>query len=265
MLSVTLQTAEFEYLTENGHSSVFSFNEELMHLSDIPRRLGETRTIILLGLSLLGMLIFGFVLANIDRERMVEETNRLNSSVSNLKAENERLQTQTNQLNVKLELERMRTEELKDEIIELQRDVFNLQKDKAFYEHVVAPETTQDGFFVDGLELFPTSTPGYFKATMVFLQQRAVSAMVRGNLKVSITGSLDGNHRTLTSGQNDILPEGEIAYGFKYFQAVTLYIQLPENFMPETMQLSTTVYQYKRRRGEYSRSYNWHEILVEET
>jgi len=233
-----------------------------MHLSEIPQKLGQTRTVLLLGASLLAMLVFGMFLANADRSQLADETRQLQHSISNLQAENEQLQTQANQLDVKLELAEMRAEQLKQEVVRLEEVVFNLQKDKAFYQHVVAPETTQDGFFIDGLELFETATDGYFKATMVLLQQRAVSAIVRGDLKVAVTGIQNGKHRILTSDDNEILPEGNVSYGFKYFQPVTLYLQLPENFEPESVEFTTTVYQYKRRRGDYQRSYNWQEILV---
>ncbi|MDG6097824.1 hypothetical protein EXU34_10235 [Alteromonas sp. ZYF713] len=233
-----------------------------MHLSEIPQKLGQTRTVLLLGASLLAMLVFGMFLANAERGQLVDETRQLQHSISNLQTENEQLQTQANQLDVKLELAEMRAEQLKQEVVRLEEVVFNLQKDKAFYQHVVAPETTQDGFFIDGLELFPTTTDGYFKATMVLLQQRAVSAIVRGDLKVAVTGIQNGKHRILTSDDNAILPEGNVTYGFKYFQPVTLYLQLPENFEPESIEFTTTVYQFKRRRGDYQRSYNWQEILV---
>ena len=233
-----------------------------MHLSEIPQKLGQTRTVLLLGASLLAMLVFGMFLANADRGQLVDETRQLQHSISNLQTENEQLQTQANQLEVKLELAEMRAEQLKQEVVRLEEVVFNLQKDKAFYQHVVAPETTQDGFFIDGLELFETTADGYFKATMVLLQQRAVSAIVRGDLKVAVTGIQNGKHRILTSDDNAILPEGNVTYGFKYFQPVTLYLQLPENFEPESIEFTTTVYQYKRRRGDYQRSYNWQALLV---
>ena len=233
-----------------------------MHLSEIPQKLGQTRTVLLLGASLLAMLVFGMFLANADRSQLADETRQLQHSIRNLQTENEQLQTQANQLDIKLELAEMRAEQLKQEVVRLEEVVFNLQKDKAFYQHVVAPETTQDGFFIDGLELFETTADGYFKATMVLLQQRAVSAIVRGDLKVAVTGIQNGKHRILTSDDNAILPEGNVTYGFKYFQPVTLYLQLPENFEPESIEFTTTVYQYKRRRGDYQRSYNWQEILV---
>ena len=241
------------------------FTVLFMHLSEIPQRLGNTRTVLLLGASFFAMLLFGIFLANTDRSRLVEETEKLHYSVMNLQAENEQLQTLTNQLKVKLELSEMRGNELKEELVRLEESHYVLQQEKAFYQHVLAPETTQDGFFVDGFELFSTQTKGYYKGTMVLLQQRAISAIVRGELTVSITGTLDGNHHILTSSEDAILPEGNITYGFKYFQPVTLYLQIPENFLPQSVAFSTTVFQYKRRRGEYQRSYNWQDILVEES
>ncbi|MDC8832535.1 bZIP transcription factor [Alteromonas gilva] len=233
-----------------------------MHLSEIPQRLGQTRTIVLLGASLLGMLVFGFILANVERQRLLDKTAHLSHSVANLRAENEQLQTESNQLKVKLELAQLRSEQLKQDVVRLQEDIFNLQTDKAFYQHVVAPETTQDGFFIDGLELFATATEGYYRITMVLLQQRSVSAVVKGELAISVTGNDNGQHKVLSSATDGILPEGDMAYAFKYFQPVTLYLQLPQGFSPQSITLSTSVFQYKRLRGEYERIYSWQDILV---
>ena len=82
-----------------------------MHLSEIPQKLGQTRTVLLLGASLLAMLVFGMFLANADRGQLVDETRQLQHSISNLQTENEQLQTQANQLDIKLELAEMRATE----------------------------------------------------------------------------------------------------------------------------------------------------------
>lgn len=233
-----------------------------MHLSEIPQRLGHTKTILLIGLSLLGMLVFGYFLANIERQQLLKDSNRLTKTVANLHAENEQMRTESNQLKVKLELAELHSMGLKESLQQLQQDVFQLETEKAFYQHVVAPELTQDGFFIEGLEVSSTATPGYYKVSMVLLQQSAVKATVRGQITVSLTGSLAGKHSVLTSSKHKILPEGESEFGFRYFQTLSMYLQLPENFTPESISLTTAVYQYKRRRGEYEKTVNWPDVFI---
>ena len=233
-----------------------------MHVSDIPKRLGHTRTVILLGLSLIAMVVFGFVLANVDRSRLTDALASANNAVTTLRAENAQLKTSQNQLRVELELATMHAEQLKTELVSLQEKVFSLQQDKAFYQHVMAPETSQDGFFIDGLEITASAGNNYFKGSMVLLQQRAVNAVVKGTLQLEITGSLNGKHTVLQSSKDAFLPEGDIAFGFKYFQAVTFYLQLPDGFVPETLRFHTSVYQYNRKRGDYEREYNWQDVLT---
>lgn len=233
-----------------------------MHVSDIPKRLGHTRTIILLGLSLIAMVVFGFVLANVDRARLSDSLASANNAITTLKAENTQLKTAQNQLRVELELATMHAEQLKSELVSQQEKVFSLQQDKAFYQHVMAPETSQDGFFIDGLEITASAGSNYFRGSMVLLQQRAVNAVVKGTLHIDITGSQDGRHTVLRSSQHEFMPEGEIVFGFKYFQAVTFYLQLPEGFVPETLRFHTSVYQYNRKRGDYEREYSWQDVLT---
>ncbi len=98
-----------------------------MHVSDIPKRLGHTRTVILLGLSLIAMVVFGFVLANVDRSRLTDALASANNAVTTLRAENAQLKTSQNQLRVELELATMHAEQLKTELVSLQEKVFSLQ------------------------------------------------------------------------------------------------------------------------------------------
>ena len=95
---------------------------------------------------------------------------------------------------------------------------------------------------------------------MVLLQSREQKAVINGNLSVAIKGQIEGKSVTLHSS-NDELELEDIKYRFRFFQAVTVELSLPENFTPQDIAFSTTVYQYKTRKSAYDVTFPWHDVL----
>jgi hypothetical protein len=55
----------------------------------------------------------------------------------------------------------------------------------------------------------------------------------------------------------------KMAFSFKYFQVLELRITLPEDFIPEQIEIKTDIYKYKRKRGSYARTIEWDEAFSE--
>lgn len=232
-----------------------------MKVSELAQQLGTLRFSVILLMCLLGMSWFGYLLSQWDREQLEGEIAQRDTSIAQLKKENESLTSTKNQLEVQLELSLMRNENILQTLAEQARTIRDLSQDKAFYQHVIAPETTQDGFFVDGLTVSQTASDGYVQAKMVLLQQTDIKGVVRGELHVTVEGSMEGKPATLTSDDSAFMAQGPITFGFKFFQPVTFYMQLPQGFTPEQIRFDTQVYQYKRKRGDYTRQYQWQAVV----
>jgi hypothetical protein len=234
-----------------------------MKIQELKTSLGRFRFSLVVGICLLAMVIFGYLLADIDRNQLSTKIAQLEESVQRLSEENEELTTTNNQQQVQLEIAQMRAENTLTLLRESQQDARKLAQQKAFYQHVVAPETTQDGFFVDGLEAYPRASDNIVEVNFVLLQQRKVKGVIKGDLTLSIAGSLNGKPVTLSSKDKDFMLDDTIRYRFKYFQTVNLALHLPSGFTPETITFETDVYQYKRKRGEYKQSWSWADIWQE--
>ncbi|HAA97932.1 MAG TPA: hypothetical protein DCL39_05745, partial [Alteromonas macleodii] len=129
----------------------------------------------------------------------------------------------------------------------------------SFYERVVAPEKTDEGFAIEGVEVFKLSDNTY-QLRLVLLQSKQQKAVINGSLDIAVVGQRNGEVITLKSGESSLLAE-DIKYRFRFFQAVNVTLTIEEDINPETISFSTTVYQYKTRKGSYEISVPWNEAL----
>lgn len=156
----------------------------------------------------------------------------------------------------------MYVEQLKIELVSLQEKVFFLQQDKVFYQYVMVLEISQDGFFIDGFEIIVFVGNNYFKGLMVLFQQCVVNVVVKGILQLEIMGSQNGKYIVLQLLKDVFLLEGDIVFGFKYFQVVIFYLQLLDGFVLEMLCFYILVYQYNCKCGDYECEYNWLDVLI---
>lgn len=228
-------------------------------------RYGAFRLSLLVLAALMAMAFFGYQLAGYLQDNNSKQSEAMAETKALLEAENAALKTRVNQLEVALQLARQETGSERDIQSALQDELHDLRSRLDFYENVMAPETTQDGFYIDGVQVFATNTPNLYQLRFVLLQQRDNRAIVKGDLAISITGNLNNERVTYEAGSAGFLPEGTVKYRFKYFQTVNVNFSLPEEFEPEFLHFETDVYQYTTLRGNYQRTISWHDSATQES
>ncbi|MCU7555435.1 cell division protein ZapB [Alteromonas sp. ASW11-19] len=228
-------------------------------------RLGTYRLSLLVMVALIAMAVFGYQLADFQKQGTQSRVPAMKRTITLLKDENAALQTRVNQLEVALNLAEQEAQSGRQLQQEHLQTIAELQTQLGFYQNVMAPETTQDGFFIDGIQAIANASDDQFTLRFVLLQQRDNRAIVKGNLEVAIVGSQDGEPVTLTAGSEQFLPEGPIKYRFKYFQTVNVKFTLPTGFVPESVRFDTYVYQYTTLRGRYQRTVPWEKVVAGES
>ena len=164
-----------------------------------------------------------------------------------------------NQLEVAMELATLETESITNTLGEQKKELEAQQELLSFYERVVAPEKTDEGFAIEGVEVFKLSDNTY-QLRLVLLQSKQQKAVINGSLDIAVVGQRNGEAITLKSGESSLLAE-DIKYRFRFFQAVNVTLTIEEDINPESISFSTTVYQYKTRKGNYEISVPWNEAL----
>lgn len=205
----------------------------------------------------------GYEFANMQNITLKGQNRLLNKSLGNVTAENEKLQSQYNVLKVELEIAQLANEQAqvsnKDSINREQA----LKEQVLFYQRVMAPETTQDGFIVQGLEVSRTLSERNYSIKMILLQHEEIKAIIRGELVITLHGSAHGKPASHNITVLQDSPKTSLSFGFKYFQVLETTITLPINFSPERFEINTDVYKYRKKLGNYSTAISWQEAFAD--
>lgn len=209
---------------------------------------------VLLGLS--GYL--GFVLGNENYAIQQQLIDTHEVSIKNLKAENSRLTKDLNILGVELEVARLAERRGFADIQNgLQREQA-LNEKIAFFEMVMAPELTQDGFLIEGFNIEPSLSDKAYRFELILLQQNKIKRPSSGRLNAKLVGSLYGEPHTIALDALLVNQDKSgLRYSFKYFQLIEGELILPEGFLPEKVEVKTVIYQNKRKKGELETSFDW--------
>ncbi|MCP3704198.1 DUF6776 family protein [Alteromonas macleodii] len=221
--------------------------------------LGNYKWTLLVALIMFAMVGFGYKLARIIDEGDSKKVQAQQETIAILSEENHALTTKVNQLEVAMELATLETESITNTLGEQKKELEAQQELLSFYERVVAPEKTDEGFAIEGVEVFKLSDNTY-QLRLVLLQSKQQKAVINGSLDIAVVGQRNGEVITLKSGESSLLAE-DIKYRFRFFQAVNVTLTIEEDINPETISFSTTVYQYKTRKGNYEISVPWNEAL----
>jgi len=238
---------------------VFFVDVDIMTTDQLKEVLGNYKWTLLVALIMFAMVGFGYKLARIIDEGDSKKVQAQQETIAILSEENHALTTKVNQLEVAMELATLETESITNTLGEQKKELEAQQELLSFYERVVAPEKTDEGFAIEGVEVFKLSDNTY-QLRLVLLQSKQQKAVINGSLDIAVVGERNGEAITLKSGESSLLAE-DIKYRFRFFQAVNATLTIEEDINPESISFSTTVYQYKTRKGNYEISVPWSEAL----
>lgn len=238
---------------------MFFVDVDIMTTDQLKEVLGNYKWTLLVALIMFAMVGFGYKLARIIDEGDSKKVQAQRETIAILSEENHALTTKVNQLEVAMELATLETESITNTLGEQKKEIEAQQELLSFYERVVAPEKTDEGFAIEGVEVFKLSDNTY-QLRLVLLQSKQQKAVINGSLDIAVVGQRNGEAITLKSGESSLLAE-DIKYRFRFFQAVNATLTIEEDINPESISFSTTVYQYKTRKGNYEISVPWSEAL----
>ena len=238
---------------------MFFVDVDIMTTDQLKEVLGNYKWTLLVALIMFAMVGFGYKLARIIDEGDSKKAQAQQETIAILSEENHALTTKVNQLEVAMELATLETESITNTLGEQKKELEAQQELLSFYERVVAPEKTDEGFAIEGVEVFKLSDNTY-QLRLVLLQSKQQKAVINGSLDIAVVGQRNGEAITLKSGESSLLAE-DIKYRFRFFQAVNVTLTIEEGINPESISFSTTVYQYKTRKGNYEISVPWSEAL----
>jgi hypothetical protein len=203
----------------------------------------------------------GYQYADKQNRSLSSQITVLESSLDNLVKENQALNSELNVKKVELEVASIANEQALIEQKEalVREDI--LKEKVSFYQKVMAPELTQDGFMIDSVEIVPTQSTNNFALNVMMVQRENIKSVIKGTFEISLLGSQNGVPQSYNLSSLLDNKEQKLNYSFRYFQVLEARVTLPEGFIPEKLNFKTDVYKYKKRRGSYEKNIAWNDAL----
>jgi len=139
---------------------------------------------------------------------------------------------------------------------QLQIQIQAQEEELAFYRGIISPEDGNVGLRVQELTFIDAGSAGRFLLRMVLVQAISREGAVSGTVKLTIDGLRNGVPEAWAL--DDLLVDseaGEIAYDFRYFQALQREIEFPEDFLPSGVEVE--IWPKSSRGPDTLHSYTW--------
>ena len=211
----------------------------------VPHRPGRRLLLVtLLALGVGGSAVGGFIYgyATTQRSQQSEQATQqeLSGQLLAAEAENAELRRQVAILDRSSVMDQRATEEVQGTIRGLRERVAQLEQDVVYYRQVVSEETEDTGLIISQLDVDATRQSNRFRYKLVLRQQDADGdTFLTGHVNVNLVGSQGEEQQILAlrdlSAEQDQL---DIRLRFKYFQNIEGELVLPDNFVPDRLQIA---------------------------
>ena len=229
-----------------------------INFSTVVKRLGTFSSAILLLVIVAVLLFCGYRLGNFyhgyQTQTLAQQQTRLDFIYQQLGEKTQRINT----LEVELEVERMANTRSQQTLKSIEQEHFQVKKELAFYEKVMAPEKQANGLVIDGVSLTKSESPAHYRFQVVLVQQLLRKRYAKGYIEISLTGSLNNKPTSIALSELSAADKKELSFSFQYFQIITGELTLPDDFIPETINVAAILPKSKwQKYNRIDHSYPW--------
>ena len=212
-----------------------------INLNTVVSRLGPFQSALLLIAVVATCLYSGYRIGNFYHayqiQTMEEQKRRLDTLYAKQMDQTRRIHS----LEVELEVERLANQESQNLLKAIETEHYQVKKELAFYEKVMAPEKQADGLVVDDVSIWPSESANHYGFQVTLVQQILRKRFAKGYITLKFKGSMEDKPHTLPLSKASSLTRKELSFSFQYFQIIEGEFTLPESFKPETVELSVVL------------------------
>jgi len=199
-----------------------------------------TLLVLSVGAGALAGFIFGYSNTLYIQQSEQATQQELSERIVSTETENSELRRQVAILDRSSLMDRLATEVVQDTVLKLRDRVAKLEQDVVYYRQVVSAETEDTGLIISQLDIGATLETNRYRYKLVLRQQDADGdTALTGHVNVNLVGSQGEEQKILSlrdlSAEQDQL---NIRLRFKYFQNIEGELVLPENFVPDRLQVA---------------------------
>ncbi|MEL7400088.1 MAG: DUF6776 family protein [Pseudomonadota bacterium] len=171
-------------------------------------------------------------------QRLTTERDGLQSELLDSEREISRLTQRVGVLEKGGEVDRQATEGIRQTVKELKAHISTLEEEVAFYKGIMAPSANDKGLRISKININAAEQAGQYEYSIMLTQVADNSSYISGLAAVNFVGTQGGEKvilplRDLDSGVADL----GVKFRFRYFQEVKGTLNLPQQFVPEQVQV----------------------------
>jgi len=206
-----------------------------INLSVVIERIGTFKSALFL-FAVIGLCLFtGYRLGNYyhhfqetnleqQKQRLVQLYNQQEESIARIHS-----------LEVELAIEQLANNEVQELLKTSAEQSFEVKKQLAFYEKVMAPEKQAEGLFVESIKIVATTTPNKYHFQVALVQQQLKRRYSKGYIDLVFKGKEGEKPVKLKLTDVSQLNKKDLSFSFQYFQIISGEFTLPANFSPENV------------------------------
>ena len=219
-----------------------SKQEKMVVVPYRPGRRFALVTLLVLGVGAgaVGGFMFGYT--NTLRIQQSEQATQqeLSEQLISTETENAELRRQVAILDRSSVMDQLASEVVQETLLSLRGRVGQLEQDVVYYRQVVSAEIEDTGLIISQLDIDATREANRYRYKLVLRQQDADGdTFLTGHVNVNLVGSQGEEQQILSlrelSAEQDEL---NIRLRFKYFQNIEGELVLPDNFIPDRLQVA---------------------------
>ena len=198
---------------------------------------------------------YQLVRLNLERETLLSRINELESRNHNLVQKNA-------QLSGTSKIEHDAYQRANQTLVELQQLILTQKEELIFYQGIVSPENAALGVNLQSFEVKARSGTNLYSYKLVLTKQGKISQKLRGSAKITIRGEVNGVGSELQLSKLRVENPGKpTKFSFRYFQVFEGDFQIPENFIPNEIEIGINATTKKVK--SYSEAVSWAELISE--
>jgi hypothetical protein len=213
----------------------------IINLRVVVERLGTFKSALFLLIMISLCLFVGYRIGNYYHYFQITSLEQQHTRLAQLYQQQELNTARIHSLEVELTVEQLANKQVEKLLKELLEKEFELKKQLAFYEKIMAPEKDIDGLIIDNVRITAGKKPNQFTFQVTLVQQRLKRRYSKGHINLSFEGSDLETTSTLELANVSLLNKKALSFSFQYFQIISGDFTLPENFIPENISVSATL------------------------
>jgi hypothetical protein len=218
-----------------------------INLTVVVQRLGAFKSALFL-LALISLCLFiGYRAGNYYHHVQVSGLAQQNQRLENLYQQQEDYVERIHILEVELTLEQLANKEAQQLLKQDAQEHFEVKKQLAFYEKIMAPEKQAGSLIVENIKIIPTLLVNHYRFQVTLLQQLLKRRYSKGDIDLIFIGTLNNQPTQLKLVDVSTITKKERSFSFQFFQVINGEFILPEGFIPENIQLLVNL---PKRKGQ---------------